>query len=240
MERTTRNSTIHHSNNTKSSFYQSVRIPGESANTQTGHNQGGIDTSMVLRTQTTNLGSTGTPQFGQNRQPPQTQNSALRHNRSTNFEGNMPFKRQISFMNKSRGSTQPSQQSGFNPVQQPFSAAQFQQRAYSTQSNGMPPLFVGFLTNEASLHHVQFMLDHYTKTAQKKKGEDKKGGLRAKMDRSLRKKRGKFDARFITSSEEPESSMVEEVHIRKTKKRTERMLGKRHRAERRANTQGVE
>jgi len=32
-------------------------------------------------------------------------------------------------------------------------------KAFATQANGMPPLFVGFLTNDASMGHIKTLLD---------------------------------------------------------------------------------
>ena len=77
-----------------------------------------------------------------------------------------------------------------------------------------------------------------TKAANEKK---KHGSMRSKMDRALdKKKRGKFDARFLSSSsEEAEGSMEEEEVRVKKKRKKNKLLGKRNRTPQKSASAGL-
>lgn len=145
MEKNSNKDSIDHSGKSKSNFYRNVKVPGESRISQKS-TQGN---SMVLRTQTANLGGAGMMQIEQPR-------PVIQHQRSTNFGGYQSqgaIRRQISFNERPSGMNASLNSSSGN------FGAQVSQRAFATQAEGMPPLFVGFLTNDVSMKHVQFMMD---------------------------------------------------------------------------------
>lgn len=66
--------------------------------------------------------------------------------------------------------------------------------------------------------------------------------LRSKIDRAHeRKKRGKFDARFMSSSDDEDSAMVEEEEYQTHKKnrKAKRLLGKRKRSHKKSRTMDI-
>lgn len=155
-EKTLRNSSIDHSAKSKAQYYKNLKIPGEGRNSnQTAQP---AQNSMILRTQTANLGSGGFQNMAPQQAPP------IRSNMSTNFGNinaggfngnNAPLRRNISTNPGIVGM-------GGNMGQNAASFGNInsiQQRAYASQSGGLPPLFIGFLTNDVSMKHVQFMVD---------------------------------------------------------------------------------
>lgn len=154
MEKTSKNDSIDHSGKSKSNFYRNLKVPGENLqqrNTMNSQNP----RELLLRTQTANFGGGGQIINNSNTNVP---NPPIIHQRSTNFDNfgqSGQLRRQISFMNNQSNYNN----SGLNSTAASLGLGNLQSRAYATQSGGLPPLFVGFLTNEASMGHVQFMLD---------------------------------------------------------------------------------
>ena len=150
---------MEHGSNAQAEYYKSVQIPGE--NKQNSQNTPQGQNNMVLRTQTMNMGS-GQGNFNSGSQ---SFNPPIRHQTSSNFGGgfqdfsnpnNAPLRRNLSnnpgniFLNSSNGGA------NFSSIQN-ISAAD--QKAFAAQAGGLPPLFIGFLTNDVSMKHVQFMVD---------------------------------------------------------------------------------
>lgn len=111
---------------------------------------------MVLRTQTLNIGS-GASGFNQN---PTDFSNPIRHQTSTNFAGgfqhtasggNFPLRRNLSTNPGNILVSNNTSGANFASIQN-ISAAD--QKAFAAQAGGLPPLFIGFLTNDVSMKHV--------------------------------------------------------------------------------------